>query len=77
MVSTCSAQEHGVLLGMELEVSLLVDGVTLPGVLVLPTVVGVDVSVGPSTVQVYVHVYVNYTLHTLRTLQSFFTSIIC
>ena len=45
---------------MELEVSLL-DGVTLPAVLVLPTVVGVDVttwvvSVGPSTVQVHVHV---------------------
>ena len=61
MVSTCSAQEHGVLLGVELEVSLLVDVVNLPGVLALPAVVGVDVitwvvSVGPSTVQVYVHV---------------------
>ena len=57
-----SRQEHGVLRGMELEVSLLVVVVTLLGVLVLPTVVGVDVitwivSVGPSIVQVYVRMY--------------------
>ena len=59
---------------MELEVSLLVDVVTLPGVLMLPAVVGVDiitwvVSVGISTVQVYVRTYVH--------VQSMSTNTVC
>ena len=62
---------------VELEASLLVDGVFLLGVSGIPADVGVDVitwvvSVGPSTVQVYKQSTSNFTYVHIHTLHAYF-----
>lgn len=87
MVAACSGVYPGVPLGVELEVALLVDVVsvlgTLPVVTVLPAAVGADINtlvsrVGPTTVQVHMQsiwsmCHVNITIRKHALISCYFT----